>query len=356
VLTDANTIFDGTTGIAGTSPLAVSDIVEVSGLADAVSHVIHATRVEKKAGSGEVYDIKGTVSSSISGSFTLTPEGSGSPLTVLYTGLLLSAITDGSVVEVRFTSISGSTITTTADNVTLEKHLEAASGERMEVSGVVSGLTAGASSSTFTVDGVNVAAANSLLAGVANGSRVEVKGTMGAGVLTADVVKTEVESDIELAGTLGVGAVDGAAGTFTLDGVTLTVLASTIFADYSSGGEHAAVTRFAIGDLAAGNHLEVKAYLDNSTGTARVVASKVKRDLDAGTFIQAAPSAASAAALTLLGVSVDITGATFKDAAGAAVATGAAFAALITPTVTIVKAVGSFSGPTLVAASTRIKN
>jgi hypothetical protein len=338
IATDATTVFEG---IADLTALASGDRVEVSGMADAVAQVIHATRVEKKT-TTEDYRIKGVVSNLTATSFDLTTEHAAAAITVDFTGTLAAGITNGSFVLVKFVSYA-TPISTTAAQVKLLEHLEASSGDRVEASGVISGFAAGVTAATFTVNGIDVQADNTLIAGLslADGVKVEVKGTMSSGVLVAEKIQAERESNIEATGTVDSSAVDAASGTFSLDGILFTVTSSTIFRDESAAN----VEHFSLADLATGDPLKVNAYLD---GTGKLIASKVERAEHAvQTSLQAPVSAKATDQLTMLGLTVDISGITFAP-------DQAAFLASITLNSTVIKVRGSVSGSTFTATQASI--
>ena len=354
IQTDPTTVFEG---VADLASLAAGDRVEVSGVADAIAQVLLASRVEKKAASLEDFDIKGTIKagSSAPGTFALTSPAFAADLTVNYTGVLAAGIVDGAFVEVKFSTFSSSTstITTSADKVSLEDELRAADGERTEVSGVVSDLATGATTTTFTVDGVDVSADNSRVAGIVNGVQVEVKGTMNGTVLVAEVVKAERESTVELEGNITASSVDVTAKTLTLNGVVLLIDSRTIFRDDSS----TPLSGFGIADLATTAHIEVSAYPDSSVSPAVAVATKVERqDPDTKAFIKSPVGAKATNQLTMLGVTVDTGSASFMDPNGVAYADQPAFLAAIVLGTTVVKVKGSSSGASFAATEAQVED
>jgi hypothetical protein len=233
---------------------------------------------------------------------------------VNFTGSLAAGIANGSLVIVKFAAYS-SPLNVTADKVRLITEPKADNGERTEVSGIVSNFASG-SPTTFTVDDVNVSADSALVSGVANGVRVEVKGTMQSGVLVADKVKVETESNIEAKGQ--VTAVDAAAGTLTLDGVLFTTTPRTIFRDDKVAGN----SQFSLANIAVNDTLEVSGYADQSSGA--VVAAKIERQNGPGQTILSAPvSSIVGSVLTMAGVSVNVSGLSNAAALLAAVTVGA---------------------------------
>jgi len=298
--------------------------------------VIHATRVEKKTAVGD-YRIKGVVSNLTATSFDLTTEHAAAAITVNFTGTLAAGIANGSRVLVKFTSYA-SPISTTAAQVRLLEQLEASNGDRVEASGIISNFTVGVNAAAFTVNGISVQADNALIAGlsVTDGVKVEVKGTINAGVLVVSKIEAERESNIEARGTVGASAVDTTNGTLLLDGVLFNVTSSTIFRDESA----AHVEHFGLADISSGDPLQIDAFMD---GTGKLVASKVERA--EGTIqnvLQGPVSAKATDQLTMLGLTVDISGVTFSP-------DQAAFLASITLDSTVLRIRGSVSGSSFTA-------
>ncbi len=336
---DVSTVWDGTSGLGGSSPLLVGDRVEVSGSADAVTHVLMASRVEKVV-SSRPYEVKGVVSALAAGSFTLTPPGSAAPLTVDFSGSLDPAVANGTMVKVWFSSIAGTVITTTAASVKVEEALEPDEHMSSEVGGIVSLFVAGAPS-TFTIDGVKVSADPSLLPpGFGDGVKAEVKGSYSGGVLVADRVRTEREPNAELEGK--VSAISGALDSITVDGLVIAVDSRTLFRDENDSGGAVPDLHFDVSKLALNDTVVVSGYY-SATGSPAFSAYKVERLApSAQALLRGTASAVSASSLTMFGLSVDISAATFKDKNGVAVASGSAFAALVTADTTVVEVAGTY--------------
>lgn len=296
VSVDASTVYEGIAGLAG---LYGDEQVEVSGMGTATG--ILASRVEVKS-SAEDFTLAGVVSGLSGSSFDLTTEGGFAFHVTISSGTLNPGVVDGAAVEVEFSSspVAGS-FSTTADKVHLGDTLEASEGDRVEVSGVVADFAAGPPA-TFTVDGtsVSVPADASVEGTLAEGVEVEVRGTLSSGVLQAAEVRVQQDADSEIEGPLA--SVDVADGTFVLDGVTVAVDASTIFRDEDWAG-HAPVDHFGVADVAAGDHLQVEAYVDGTL----VKAAKIERSNPASTdaSLQGLVTAVSGADVTVLGAVVD---------------------------------------------------
>jgi hypothetical protein len=343
VVADATTVYEGVSGFSG---LAQGDRVEVSGTADSINHVIKAARIEKKSTAGD-FEIKGVVSGLAAGTFTLTPRHASSGITVNFTGTLDPAIANGSFVEVKFAAF-GNPLSTTAGQVKLLKELKASDRDRAEVEGVVSNFTSGGGSATFTVDGVSVGANSSLATGVSNGVKTEVKGTMSAGVLLAQSVRVERESNLLLRGT--VSAVNAGAGTVTLNGVTLAVISTTVFRDRTS----LAPASFGLANVTVGDYIGACGYTDSSLSPAVGVAARIERLAPLSQALLAGPvSAAATNGLTILGISVNTSGAAFRDSNGISV-TQTAFLAMIATGTTLAGVIGTSSGATFTATIAQI--
>jgi hypothetical protein len=188
VNTDSSTVFESTLSLLN----LLGKTVEVAGLPDA-SGVLLATHIEETGSSS--FEIEGTIDANpgtLAGSFVLTPPNGGTPLTVAYTGGPLSAgIQAGTLVEVKFTAftpgsyLTTTNISTTAGKIEAKSELQPADGERTEVQGFVKGLAA----PNFTVEGVPVNAGSVSLAGISNGTKVEVEGTFTSGILYAEKIQ-----------------------------------------------------------------------------------------------------------------------------------------------------------------------
>ena len=219
---DNNTVFEGFTGLADTT-LLVGDRVEVSGFPNNSGGIL-ATRIEKKTGVADDFEIKGTVTAVGANSFTLTPLNSTQPLTVtLGQGVTMPAI--NSFVEVRTTG-SGAAIIAT--KVEMEDELKADDKDRVEVEGFVTSINT--ENKTFVVNGITVDASAMTMPTV--GQKVEVEGTMLNGVLVpAKAIQVEQESDSRI--ETDVTAI-GTNSITLLGSLTGFVTSATIFKDDSS--------------------------------------------------------------------------------------------------------------------------
>jgi hypothetical protein len=203
VRVDAGTVLDG---IAAISALAVNDIVQVSGLKDVSAGVVAATRIERRppftAGSS-TFEVEGEISATTATTFRIG---------ALIVNYALAAQVDfpagglatGTIVKATALqpAVAG---TLTASVVRVRTAALHATGTRLEVEGYVANFI---SPAMFNVGNLMVNAGmakyeNGTAADLANGRRVEVEGTVAAGVLTATKVEfrsTATETSAELEG------------------------------------------------------------------------------------------------------------------------------------------------------------
>jgi hypothetical protein len=331
ILTDLTTVFEGSTGLSGTSPLVAGNRVEISGVSAGSS--ILASRVELKTGSSEDFKLRGTVSSLSASTFSLTLEG-GAVFAITFTGTLRAGIANGSMVKLETSAApTGFSLSVAADKIELAHELEGDDGDRAEVEGIVSNFTAG-SPATFTVDRIAVSASSSLAIGVSNGVEVHVEGTLTQGVLVASSVDISESADLELKGVV-TGAPNIAAGTFRLNGALVYTGSETIFVDDSD----VPVSLFGLDDFTVGNTVEIKGYLDDAS---HLFAAKIERHSGENEAqLQGVVSAKSGTNITIYGLVIDTTP-LFGNTGDRD-----SFLASVTAGVTGVKLVGTVSGSTV---------
>ena len=161
-------------------------------------------------------------------------------------------------------------------------------------------ITTFASTTEFDVDGqpVTTTATTAYVNGNVNtlalDVRVKVDGTLDAdGVLVADRIVFCLPSLIEIEASLE--AFDAGAGTLTLLGRTVTANEFTLFRDHSGVG----MMTFGFDELAVGDWLEIRAYMDGST----IVATRIERDeADDSVTVKAPVEEINAPSITLLGI------------------------------------------------------
>lgn len=289
--------------------------VEVHGFPDDQGG-LRATSIVKKT-EGE-FEIKGFVKSIGTGTFvlSLTPGGAAA-LTV--TGSLPAGAGVDSIVEVKATGVPvGGAITATL--VKLEDRLGDA-GQKVEVEGLI---TSGDLTSSIVVNGHQVSITSTTLfegglkSDLALGIKVEAEGPLDAnGVIVATKISFRSNIKIE-ADASGVSASG------------LTVLSQNVTINQ--------FTRIDNGPISDGNHVEVRAFMNND---GNLVATRVvKINPDDRAFLQGPVSSASSPTLTILGITITTgAGTEFRvshDSSEQAVS-AATFFAQIKPNVTVVK-------------------
>ena len=273
LITDATSIGDGIEP-ADITGLAVGDIVEVSGLADAAG-TISATRVEIRKDSGP-YDVTGHVS----GLDLAKKSFNVNALVVDYsTANMLDfpsgAPADGDLVLVKgFTFRSDGAFVAIKVELRSDDWLKLDDVDEVEIEGMI---TRFASATSFDVGDRPVTTTNATLyehgtaANLALGVKVEVEGKLdNAGVLVAAKVKFLQTSAIRVVAPIG--GVDTAKGTLTVLGLVITTDGATRFSDRLV----TPVATIGLADLTVGNWVDVRGYED-PIGSSAVTATKVER-------------------------------------------------------------------------------
>jgi hypothetical protein len=209
----------------------------------------------------------------------------------------------------------------------LEDPFDGSPEDEMEVEGIVTAVDAGG----FTVAGQPVVpdpgvrfeggTADDLVVGV----KVEAEGRLGGdGILHAHKIafKASVRLDANL------DAADAGAGTLTMLGIVTHVTPSTELRGFA-----------ALGDLSPDDRIEVRGYPTrdglgiNATRIERIATSPNDR-----AFLRAVVTAkVPTTGLTMLGLAIDTTGASYRDTSDQEIADPAAFYAAVTPGQTVVK-------------------
>ncbi len=265
VATEAGTVFDEAL-IGGLTALRVGDIVAVSGRLDRSVPRVVATRLELQP-AASAYVVQAIVSAFDAAAGSMVVGGLRIDLSALSPPPAAAAVAVGDVVRVRLRTapVGGAWIALSLSDTALA----VATREFVEIEGRISRFGSAAS---FDVDGVPVdASAAGFPAGSAGlrlGARVEVSGSSVNGTVIATTVKLEADDEdgdalIELEGRIS--AVDSAARTFVLRGVTVAYTDGTRFEDSLAS------------DLRVGRMAAAKGRL-SADGT-RVVASLVHVEL-----------------------------------------------------------------------------
>jgi hypothetical protein len=298
------TVFEGVTY----TTLAVGDLVEVSGFADASGQVL-ATRIEKKSefvsGSSEV-ELKGVVESLGDSDFVL------GAFSVDYSMADLSDVPGGVLQNGMQVEVKGTLVGTVITATEIEEEDDIGSAldedEELAVSGAITSLI---DADHFSVDGVAVDASDASLnpegLELAEGMIVEVKGVWDGNVLLAEEVELQGG---ELKVNAPVVAVSSEDNTISLQLHGGTVVVKT---DASTQMEDKTeiVEPFRINDVAIGDFLRVEGLLSGDV----VLAKEIDRDEPDDDLMQApVESFVAGVSLTLLGVSYSTAGADFEDA------------------------------------------
>lgn len=320
VRTDAGTSLDDSNAVQSLADIVADDFVEVSGFFEA-DNSIRATRIEKKAIAGET-EVHGIVSGKTANTFMINA------LQINYTSV--PAIIDddfpgmtfnnGDFVEVKGTNYAG--LTLLASKVEPDGLGAGEGGTGLDINDfddaeIEGFITRYVSATDFAVAGVPVTTNGGTVfeGGTATdlglNVKVEVEGDFNAsGVLVADKVDIRRGNDLRV--TALVDAVDAGAGTVTLLGIVARLDGQTRFEDKSD----ADLESFSLGDINVGDYLEVRGGAD--AGAADILALLVEREdipdvPGEETALRAQVEAINRPLLTVAGVTVDTTGAQFRN-------------------------------------------
>jgi hypothetical protein len=267
ILVDVDTVYENPFDATTLADLPVNSVVEVSGFTDGNGDIL-ATRIEVESlgWSGDSLEVSGVVMN-ISGS--LFQIGN---LTIEAGTLTIPA--EGTFVEVEGDSFSGSVFE--ADSIEIEgdgTNQVAEDGHEVEIEGRIT--TALDSQNRFALNGQIVDASNTPFSGQTSqltiGRIAEVEGVMDGAILIAKEIELKVEESEkgEIAGIIGTGNVDSAAGTITLLGQTIHITGSTIMESDLEGEES-----FTLTQLDASDYLKAKVFSDSG----QLTATKLERE------------------------------------------------------------------------------
>lgn len=287
--------------------LAVGNVVEVSGLVRD-DGAIRATFIDKKSDSfadGISVEVKGVIDNldTLARIFTI------SSVTVNYASAdlaeLESPLTNGSTVEVKGI-FSGGTLF--ASRIESEDELNITPTTAwLEIEGYISSVL---SSSEFILNNQRVRTTASTrfdggtAADLAAGARIEVEGSYSGGILTA--VGIEFRDDIVMQAKVE---------SVTADSLTLAGIAGLTVIVNAHTEVDGAVDEFAA--ISSGRFVKVSGTWSPSANS--VVASKIEVENPSSTIevkIRGVLSNASDPFITLLGATIDTTGASFRSASG----------------------------------------
>ena len=315
----------------------LGDYVDVHGLVVS-DGTIAAGFVERKAPfDTPPFAVKGFVKNHTAGATTFQI---GNLNVTLANGAVINDMPSGSwtglAVEVKGTACAGNPVCGTLTASKVEPEGVGGDIAKVEFEGFVSALH---------VDGFNIGAQKVITngsttfdGGVAGdlvvGTKVEVEGVLVGGVLTASKVSFRENVRLEA----NVAAVSALTNTFTLTGlggITVEVNALTEFSGFTPNG---------LSGLAPGAHIEVRG---RPGAGSNVIATEVKTgggNVDR-VIVQAVASAVSRPSITLLGIVMDTTGATYKDIGDAVISADQFFARAGAGT--LIKSRGRLSGGTV---------
>ncbi|MEO0345200.1 MAG: DUF5666 domain-containing protein [Pseudomonadota bacterium] len=328
VIIDAGTSFDDDFPVSGLAGLQVNDVVEVSGFVASDGSII-ATRIERDDDNDD-FERKGIVESLDTSALTFS-LGS---LVVDYSAALLEDfpsgdIADGDLVEVEGTLDPNDVNRLIASKVEFEDPLgEFDSDDDVELEGLVTRFV---SETDFDVNGIPVTTdgdtefENGSAADIALDVRIEVEGEIIAdGVLLADEIEFRLDEDTSIDAT--VDAVDAAAGTLTVLGISITTNALTRFEDQSSLADDMPLN---LSDINVGDFLEIEG-VESPANSDSVVATRIEREDDTDDVgLSGLVDAVAEPTLTVLGVTIETNAETEFEGADEQPLTAAEFFAAI---------------------------
>ncbi len=298
VVVDADTVYENAFDATTLAGLPVNSVVEVSGFTDGNGDIL-ATRIEVESlgWSGDNLEVSGLVLS-VSGSRfqigNLTIEAGA-----------LNIPGEGTFVEVAGDSFIGGVFE--ADSIEIEgdgTNQVAEDGEEVEIEGRIT--TALDSQDRFALNGQTVDASNTRFSGRTSeltiGRLAEVEGEMAGSILIAEEIELKAEESEkgEIAGILGTGNLDSAAGTITLLGRTIRVTSATIMKSDLESEES-----FSLAQLEATDYLEAKLFSDNG----QLIATKLERERlpESHTAeVEGIPELVDADTIRIFGILIDI--------------------------------------------------
>jgi hypothetical protein len=269
-----DTIFDEGASFA---LIARDDVVEVSGFVDNVGNV-RAERIELI---GQFPDVDGVELEGVVANLVKNDDGTGlfgiGSVTIdysqatIFSGFVEADLIEGDVVEVKGTLIGGGTNRIDAAEIEhAEDDLSGEDADVLELEGIVSEFVSIAEFDVadFPVD-ASGATFDPMGTMITDGDRVEIKGSLVAGVVVAERVEFEDESLETVKIRAAISAIDGVARTATLLGVEVLIDANTQLEDERDG-----LSNFGFEHLMVGDWLSLEA-ISTGSGTAR--ATRIER-------------------------------------------------------------------------------
>ncbi len=169
--------------------LAAGSVINVSGIPDGTGSML-ATFIDSKPTATQ-FHVLGLASAVTGSSFRLTPVVNGTPLEVTLASAVTTTVGEGQLVDINVDPGTFSEFALpvlTAASADIVNQPAPADGDQVTVEGVVYN----ASGNTFTVNGINVDASGvsgGMPSGLANGSKVRVRGVMSGTTLRAETIE-----------------------------------------------------------------------------------------------------------------------------------------------------------------------
>ena len=343
VVVGADTSFDDSFANPSFDGLTVGQVVEVTGFVDANGDIL-ATRIEPKPASIQ-FEVTGIVAAHNAGAMTfmindLVVDYSAAASIRDFPG---GVISDGDLVEAKGGTTLGPNGELVATDVQFKgNRVGGNAGDRLEIEGIVTRFV---SQSDFDVSGVSVTTnAQTVFEGDVNNLGLNVKVEV-EGNLDANDVLVATKVDIRRAKLVrieaAVDSVDSASNTFVTLGITIEVDALTRIED-----KFADVEPFTLATLNPNDFVRMRG--STSTGATDVLAALLERDDPDDTELQGFVETFADPTITILGVTIDTTGAVFRDENDAPLSRADFFARLQAGD--LVKADGTETAPTTIAA------
>lgn len=312
VLVRPETSFDDSFAPVSLEGVNVGQVIEVSGQIDASGNIV-ATRIELKPAAIQ-FEVHGTVSNLDAANMRFDING----LTVDFSSATLDNFPGGQIANGDFVEAKGSTLGAAgellATSVELESLLpDAADGDRVEIEGFITRFT---SAQDFDVAGLsvttngNTAFEGGTAADLGLNVKVEAEGDINAnGVLVA--TKIDIRRSKAVRMTADADSVDAANNSVVVLGITVTVDGLTRLEDKSN----ADVDPLTLADISAGDYLEIRGD-EMPAGSGEVLATIFEReDPDTEASLQGFVESINQPSFTILGVTINTSGATvYRDA------------------------------------------
>lgn len=299
ILVDGSTIYSGS-DVTGLSSLAIGEVIEVSGFFTATGN-IYATYVERTGSS--THEIKGTITAMNPANFNI---GNLQVNWLNSTGLAVGDFVQAEGMMVNDTTLAAVSVTS------LSQDLAVADADEAEVEGLVTSACTPsmpplATPCTFQLGFVTVHVEDStqfdggLLADIQAGVRIEVEGPLRNNIINA--VKIEFKDSVELVSNVSAKVTD----TLTLEYSDKDVMVryDPLVTELSGFAT--------FGDIPVGSHLKVRAR----KAGAELIATRIEDSAgNTELELQGPVEAVLLPFVTVLGVTLDTTGLTFKDQNG----------------------------------------